>query len=830
LPVEAAIPTLRSALARGRSAVLQAPPGAGKTTVVPLALIDEAWLERRRIVMLEPRRVAARAAAHRMSSMLGEPVGTTVGFRTRTETRVGGRTRVEVVTEGVLTRRLQRDPTLEDVGLIIFDEFHERSLVGDLGLALALHSRSLVRDDLRVLVMSATLDTVAVARLLGDADVVAAPGQVFPIATHYAPPRDPRSVEAATAATVRRALAASEGDVLVFLPGTPEIHRVFDMLSRDLAADVDLVPLHGSLTSEAQDAAIAPPVAGRRRVVLATSIAETSLTIPGVRVVVDAGLARRPRFSPRTGMTRLETVRVSRATADQRRGRAGRTAPGICYRLWHEHEELVPSALPEIVEADLAPLALDLAAAGIQDPSMLQWLDPPAPGPFAGARELLVELGLVTIDGRLTADGTRASTLPLHPRLAHMIVRAQASGTAATAGDIAALLAERDVLRAEGLAADPDIRVRLEILDAARRHSGGSAPPGHSIDRAALQRVLRESDRLSRAMELWTGQSASESSAGDVGSLLATAYPDRVGIARRGDRGRYVLRAGNEITIDPASSLAGDEFIVVAELDGKGPVSRAYLAAPIERAAVESQFAVQVVVKRVVEWSARDEAVVAREQRRLGAIVLDEHDVRADPTDVASALMHALLDRGVLDNGELRAELARFELVRRLRPTEWPQVTMATLRLTADAWLLPHFVGMRRLVDAEKLDWTAAILSLIDGRQRKLLDELAPTHLVVPTGSRIRIDYSDPASPTLSVRIQELFGLRDTPRVGGGVVPITLHLLSPANRPVQVTRDLAGFWKNSYFDVRKELRGRYPRHPWPDDPLSAAPTRRVKPR
>ena len=830
MPVEAAIPALRSALARGRSAVLQAPPGAGKTTVVPLALIDEAWLEGRRIVMLEPRRVAARAAAHRMSSMLGEPVGTTVGFRTRTETRVGARTRVEVVTEGVLTRRLQRDPTLDDVGLIIFDEFHERSLVGDLGLALALHSRSLVRDDLRVLVMSATLDTVAVARLLGDADVVAAPGQVFPIATHYAPPRDPRSVEAATAATVRRTLAASEGDVLVFLPGTPEIHRVFDMLSRDLAADVDLVPLHGSLTSEAQDAAIAPPVAGRRRVVLATSIAETSLTIPGVRVVVDAGLARRPRFSPRTGMTRLETVRVSRATADQRRGRAGRTAPGICYRLWHEHEELVPSALPEIVEADLAPLALDLAAAGIQDPSMLQWLDPPAPGPFAGARELLVELGLVTLDGRLTADGTRASTLPLHPRLAHMIVRAQASGTAATAGDIAVLLAERDVLRAEGLVADPDIRVRLEILDAARRHSGGSAPPGHSIDRAALQRVLRESDRLARAMELWTGQFTGESSAGDVGSLLATAYPDRVGIARRGDRGRYVLRAGNEITIDPASSLAGDEFIVVAELDGKRPVSRAYLAAPIERAVVESQFAVQVVVKRVVEWSARDEAVVAREQRRLGAIVLDEHDVRADPTDVASALMHALLDRGILDNGELRAELARFELVRRLRPTEWPQVTMATLRLTSDAWLLPHFVGMRRLVDAEKLDWTAAILSLIDGRQRKLLDELAPTHLVVPTGSRIRIDYSDPASPTLSVRIQELFGLRDTPRVGGGVVPITLHLLSPANRPVQVTRDLAGFWKNSYFDVRKELRGRYPRHPWPDDPLSAAPTRRVKPR
>lgn len=810
--------------------MLQAPPGAGKTTVVPLALIDEAWLDGRRIVMLEPRRVAARAAAHRMSSMLGEPVGTTVGFRTRTETRVSGRTRVEVVTEGVLTRRLQRDPTLEGVGLLIFDEFHERSLVGDLGLALALHSRSLVRDDLRILVMSATLDTAAVARLLGDAEIVAAEGQVFPIATRYAPLRDPRSVEAATAATVRRTLAADEGDVLVFLPGAPEIHRVLDMVSRDLAADIDVVPLHGGLTSEAQDAAIAPPVAGRRRVVLATSIAETSLTIPGVRVVVDAGLARRPRFSPRTGMTSLETVRVSRATADQRRGRAGRTAPGICYRLWHEHEELVPSALPEIVEADLAPLALDLAAAGIQEPSVLQWLDPPAPGAFAGACELLTELGLVTVEGRLTAEGKRASTLPLHPRLAHMIVRAQVSGGDATARDIAALLAERDIIRSEGTARDPDLRIRLEILDATRRHGGGATPPGHSIDRAAVQRVLRESGRLAQTIDKWAGQTAGAASGSNIGSLLATAYPDRVGIARRGDRGRYLLRAGNEVTIDPASPLAGDEFIVVAELDGKRPVSRAYLAAPIARAAVESMFADQVVVSRVVEWSARDEAVIAREQRRLGAIVLDQRDVRADPTDVASALMHALLDRGILDNAELRAQLARIELARRVRPNHWPDVSMETLRRSADQWLLPHFVGMRRLADAENLDSSDAILSLLDGRQRKLLEELAPTHLVVPTGSRIRIDYSDPAAPTLSVRIQELFGLRETPRVGGGTVPITLHLLSPANRPVQVTRDLAGFWKNSYFDVRKELRGRYPRHPWPDDPLSAAPTRRVKPK
>ena len=829
LPVEAALPALRSALDRGRSAVLQAAPGAGKTTVVPLALLGEGWLDGRSIVLLEPRRVAARAAAHRMSSMLGEPVGATVGFRTRTETRVGPGTRVEVVTEGVLTRRLQRDPTLEDVALVIFDEFHERSLVGDLGLALALHSRSLVRDDLRILVMSATLDSAGVARLLGDADVVTAAGHVFPIATHYAPPRDPRSIETAAAAAVRRTLTNDEGDVLVFLPGAPEIHRVMGMLSADLDSLIDLFPLHGSLTGEAQDAAIASPIAGRRRVVLATSIAETSLTIPGVRVVIDAGLARRPRFSPRTGMTRLETVRVSRATADQRRGRAGRTARGVCYRLWHEHEELVPSALPEIVVADLAPLALDLAAAGIQDASVLQWLDPPAAGPFAGARRLLAELGLLTAEGRLTAEGTRASALPLHPRLAHMVVRAHGGAARVIARDIAALLAERDVIRPEGTTADPDIRLRLEILDAVRRRQVGSPPPGYSIDRPALQRVLRESDRLARVMDRWTIQSG-EASAGDAGSLLATAYPDRVGIARHGHRGRYVLRAGNEVTIDPASALAAREFIVVAELDGKRPVSRAYLAAPIERVAVESLFVGQIVVNRAVEWNARDQAVEAHEQRRLGALVLGERDVRADPTDVASALMHALLDRGMLDNADLGAELARIEFARSHRPAEWPQMTLATLRLTADSWLLPHFIGMRRLADAEKLDWSAVTLSLLDGRQKKLLQQLAPAHLVVPTGSRIRIDYSDPDAPALSVRIQELFGLRETPRVGGGAVPVTLRLLSPANRPVQVTQDLAGFWKHSYFEVRKDLRGRYPRHPWPDDPLSAAPTRRVKPR
>ena len=808
--------------------MLQAPPGAGKTTVIPLALIDEPWIAGRRIVLLEPRRVAARAAAQRMSSVLGEAVGTTVGFRTRTETRVSARTRVEVVTEGVLTRRLQRDPTLEDTALVIFDEFHERSLAGDLGVALTLHSRALVRDDLRILVMSATLDTASVARLLGDATVITTAGRVFAVETRHAPPRDVRAVEPAVAATVRRSLAAGEGDVLVFLPGAPEIHRTHDLLSRELPQDVDLVPLHGGLTSNEQDAAIAPPIAGRRRVVLATSIAETSVTIPGVRVVIDAGLARRPRFSPRTGMTRLETVRVSRATADQRRGRAGRTAPGVCYRLWDEHEELVPSALPEIVEADLASLALDLAAAGIRDPSELEWIDPPTAGSFDAARELIFEMGLVTADGRLTLEGEHASALPLHPRLAHMIVRARHPASLATACDIAAILGERDFLRSDGTGADPDIRLRLEILDAARRRVGFPAPAGYTVQHAIVQRVLREAYRLARTARTTPGDRSSSEIG--VGALLAAAYPDRVGVARRGERGRYVLRSGTEAMIDSSTLLAGEEFVVVADLDGKRPVSRVYLGAPIDRQAVETLFASQITVSRTVEWSSRDEAVIARAHRRLGAIVLEERDVRADPTEVAKALMDALIDRGILDNAALRVQLSRIELAHRVRPDRWLLVSMDSLRETADEWLLPHFVGMHRLSDVENLDWSAALLSRFDGRQRKDLDDLTPTHLSVPTGSQIRIDYSDPAAPALAVRIQELFGLRETPRVGGGAVPLTLHLLSPANRPVQVTRDLAGFWRNSYFDVRKDLRGRYPRHPWPDDPLTATPTKRVKPK
>lgn len=804
--------------------MLQAPPGAGKTTAVPLALLDAEWLNGQRIVMLEPRRVAARAAAHRMATLLGETVGQTIGYRTRTDSRVGARTRIEVVTEGILTRRLQRDPTLEGVGLVIFDEFHERSLVADLGLALTLHTRRLVRDDLRVLVMSATLDADAVARLLDDGPVITATGRVFPVETRYLPPREPRAIESAVAGAVRRALSEDEGDVLVFLPGVPEIHRVRNLL--DGGSDHDVLVLHGSLVSDEQDRAIAP--SERRRVVLATSIAETSLTIPGVRVVIDAGLVRRPRFSPRTGMTRLETVRVSRATADQRRGRAGRTAPGVCYRLWNEHDELVPAALPEIVEADLSPLALDLAASGIRNPAELSWIDPPSTGSFGAALELLRELSLVDATGALTAEGTAAAGLPLHPRLAHMIVRAGNEAAKQRACDLAAILADRDFIRFEGQTSDPDVRLRLEMLEATRLKRGLVVPPGAIVHRDAIDRILRESSRLRSTAGDASRRNAMDDS--DPGALLALAYPDRVAIARSGQRGRYVSRDGTDVSIDPGALLANEEFIVAAELDGKRPTSKAWLAAPVAREIVEAMFETQIETSRVVSWNHATESVTAVDQRRLGAIVLSEKSIRADPSDVASALLTAAISRGLLDNEDFRAAVARIAFARTVEPDRWPDLSIQELERTSGDWLLPALSGMRTLADATRADLAEALLSTLDFQQRKRLDEIAPTHIVVPTGSRLRVDYSDPSAPSLAVRIQEVFGLPDTPKVGRGRVPVTLHLLSPANRPVQVTRDLAGFWKNSYFDVRKDLRGRYPRHPWPDDPATATPTRRAKPR
>jgi ATP-dependent helicase HrpB len=819
--------------------VLQAPPGAGKTTLVPLALLDEPWLARRRVIMLEPRRLATRAAARRMSQLLGQHVGETVGFRVRGETRVGRATRIEVVTEGILTRMLHNDPSLDGTGVVIFDEFHERSLDADLALALTLEARDALRPDLRLLVMSATLDGAHVGRLIGDAPVITSEGKTFPVETRYLDRRPEQRVENATALAVRRVVASHEGDVLVFLPGTGEIRRTQELLAgADLPSGTRVHPLHGTLSPAEQDAAILPSSGGERKVVLATSIAETSLTIEGVRVVIDSGLARVPRFSPRTGMTRLETVRVSQASADQRRGRAGRVAPGVCYRLWAEHEQhhLVAYASPEVLEADLAPLALELAANGVDDPASLRWLDLPPAAAYAQARELLAELGALERTDedrwRITRKGKRMVELPMHPRLAHMLLEAESLGVLSLACDLAALLGERDPVRSDpGSPADADVETRLALI----RGKRDALPGGAQASSEALRRIRAESDRLLTTLGGKRGRAAASGAVGDgfdmAGLMLAFAYPDRIGQLRAPRSGRFLLRNGNGATLAGAQSLSDAPFIVAAELDGRRPESRIFLAARVELDSLEQHFGDQITIEREVMWDSRDRAVVARERERLGAIVLAERALRdPDPEAVATALLDGIREGGIESlpwSDGARALRQRLAFLHGL-DASWPDVSDAALVESLGTWLGPHLVGVRSVASLGRVDLAGALLALLPWEKRSALDALAPTHVVVPSGSRIPIDYSDSSAPVLAVRLQEMFGLAETPRVANGAVPLTVHLLSPAHRPVQVTRDLAGFWRTSYFEVRKEMRGRYPKHYWPEDPMQAEPTRRAK--
>ena len=828
LPIESALPELRAALAAAGAAVLQAPPGAGKTTRVPLALLDEPWLAGRRIVMLEPRRLAARAAAAHMARLRGEAVGGTVGYRVRMETRVGPATRIEVVTEGVLTRMLQSDPALEGVGLVVFDEFHERSLHADLGLALTLQSRALLRDDLRLLVMSATLDGAPVAALLGGAPVVTSEGRSFPVDVRYLPNRVEGRMEPAVARTVRQAVESSGGDVLVFLPGAAEIHRVEEILrDADFPPSVRVMPLYGNLPQPAQDEAIAPSPPGRRKVVLATSIAETSLTIEGVRVVVDSGLMRVPRFSPRTGMTRLETVAVSRASAEQRCGRAGRVAPGVCWRMWPEHAQagLVPHGTPEILDADLAPLALELAAWGVADPADLAWLDPPPPAAFAQARELLAELGALDPAGAVTPHGRRMAALPLHPRLAHMALRAREMGIGGLACDLAALLSERDVFRRGDGPPDADLRLRLEALRdaAAGRRARGPADAG------ALRRVAAEAREWRRRL----GVRGEDGEADSAGPLLALAYPDRIGQRRAGKPGRYLLRNGRGAALGEGDPLAASPYLVAAELDGTGRESRVYLAAPLELDEIERHFAEQVETEAAVAWDADARGVRARRRERLGALTLREAPLAdPDPDLVAAALLEGIAAAGIdaLPWSKGARQLReRIGFLHRHDPS-WQDVSDAALLGSLAAWLGPYLYGMTRWDEVQRLDLGEILLGMLGWERRTALDAQAPSHLEVPSGSRIPIDYADADAPVLAARLQELFGMTETPRVAGGRVPLVIHLLSPAHRPVQVTRDLASFWRTGYFEVKKDLKGRYPKHYWPDDPLQAQATHRVRPR
>jgi len=842
LAIDAALPALRAAVVAHANVVLQAPPGAGKSTGVPLALLTEQSLRPGKIVMLEPRRLAARAVATRMSQMLGEAVGQTVGFRTRLESRTSKNTRIEVVTEGILTRWLQRDATLEGVAMVIFDEFHERSLNADVGLALCLEAQAEVRDDLRILVMSATLDTPAVAQLLGDAPIVSTEGKAFDVETRWAATgaanRGQREIDIATrtARTILQALEQEPGDILAFLPGQGEIRRAQQQLEEGgLARSVSVLPLFGDLSAAEQDAALRPGDAQHRKIVLATNIAETSLTIEGVRVVVDSGLARRARFDPSTGMSGLETVRISRASADQRRGRAGRLGPGVCYRLWSEteHASLAAQTAPEILEADLAPVALDLAEWGVSDPRSLRWLDPPPAATFAQARDLLRSLDAIDAEGRITPHGRALARLGTHPRLAHMIVRGAELGLRRLALEIAAVLGERDLLRWNAGRRDADLRLRIEALRRGRVDDSHVAADVR-VDGGARQRAVRSVEVLERQLDTGTATSPATESDADIGRLLAFAYPDRIAQSR-GAGGRYLLSGGRGARLADAQSIAQAEFLVVADLDAGDREALIRLASPLPRAALEGDFAALIEHRQRFEWDAREQAVVAQDERWLGAIRLGERRLEnPDGERVMSALLAGIRELGLdvlpwtKEARALRQRLAFARDVDTHAPRPWPDVSDDALLATLEDWLAPWLTNMSRRDHLARLDTTAIIAALLDWNQRQRLDELAPTHLQVPSGSRIPIDYS--AAPTVAVRLQEVFGLSTTPAVGGGRVPLTLQLLSPAHRPVQVTKDLASFWARGYMEVKKELKGRYPKHYWPDDPTTAVATARARPR
>ena len=823
LPIDDVIPALREVLRSTGHAVLVAPPGAGKTTRVPLALLDEPWCTGR-VLVLEPRRLAARAAAHHMAGLLDEEVGGTVGYRVRLESRVSARTRVEVVTEGVLTRMLQDDATLDGVSAVLFDEFHERNLPGDLGLALTLRSRELVRDDLRVLVMSATIDGAPVAALLGGAPVIESHGRLFPVETRYRPAREGQWMDVSAAAAVRAALAADTGDVLVFLPGQGEIARTVTALS-DVDAAVDVIPLYGAMPLDAQDRAIRPSPAGRRKVVLATAIAETSLTIEGVHVVIDSGLSRVPRFDARSGMTRLATTRVSRASADQRRGRAGRLGPGVCYRLWAEGDDaqLLAQRTPEMLEADLAPLALELAAAGIADVQALTWLDAPPAGALQQARTLLLELDALDAAGRITPHGRRVASMGVHPRLAHLVVRGDELGHGAMACDVAALLGERDIFTRESAEGDADLADRVRAL------RDPEFAKAHRADRSRVQRARQEGDALRRAISAPRGTGPSDDRI--VGLLVALAYPDRLAKQRPDAPGKYLMRNGRGATFAVPQTLGAAEWLAIADVDGDPRESRIWMAAAIDAQDVAAHFAAHGTEELARRWDAGKRVLRLSRVTRLGAILLRERPLDAPSADeAASALLDVVRDEGL---GVLRWDERATRLRQRLAfahrcDATYPDVDDDALTASLDKWLLPALQASGKLNALAKMDVADALLARLTWKQRERLDALAPTHCTVPSGSHLPIDYADAESPALAVRLQELFGLAETPRVGDGRVPLTLQLLSPAQRPVQVTRDLAGFWARSYFDVRKDLRGRYPRHYWPENPLDAEPTARAK--
>ncbi|MBN9244250.1 MAG: ATP-dependent helicase HrpB [Mesorhizobium sp.] len=818
LPVTAALPALTDALAAGNAAVLVAPPGAGKTTLVPLALLDAPWRGEGRIVLLEPRRLAARAAARRMAELIGEEVGGTVGYAMRMENRTSARTKILVVTEGVLARMILDDPELPGVAAVLFDEFHERSLDGDFGLALALDVQGALRPDLRLLVMSATLDGARVAKLLSGAPVIESEGRSFPVDIRHRERPAGEPVEDAVATAVRAALADEGGSILAFLPGQREIQRTAERLEGRVGADTDVVPLYGQLDAKAQDAAIRPAPPGRRKVVLATAIAETSITIDGVRVVIDSGLSRLPKYEPASGLTRLETVRVSKASADQRAGRAGRTQPGLAVRLWRAEQTAALPAFtpPEILEADLSGLVLDCAAFGVADPASLSFLDPPPAPALAEARTLLRTLDAVDEAGRLTESGAAMRRLALPVRLAHMVAEAAETGTAGPAAELAVLLTER------GLGGDAvDLERRLMRFRAERS------------PRAKAARQLAERLAKTAVSGGVKGNSAANFPKEETaGTLLLHAWPDRVARAR-GERGRFVLANGSGAAVDAADPLAGEPWLVVADLIGKAREARITAAVAVDEADIRAALVHRIEIRRETAFDRERGAVRVRETERLGAVTLAERMLPAPAgADADRAILDAVRANGLAIlpwNKEAETLRNRLAWLHRGLGAPWPDMGDAALLDRLDDWLAPFLTGAAALAAIAPGALSAGLLALVPHDLQRKVEQLAPTHFDAPSGSRVPIRY-DGEAPVLAIRVQELFGLDRHPSIAGGSVPLTLELLSPAHRPIQTTRDLPGFWRGSWADVRADMRGRYPKHVWPENPLEAAPTSRAKPR
>jgi ATP-dependent helicase HrpB len=814
LPIDAVLDELGRTLMGRNTAVLVAPPGAGKTTRVPLALLDEPWTKGKKIIVLEPRRIAARASAERMAKTLGERAGETVGYRVRFGSKVSRATRIEVVTEGIFSRQILDDPELNSVAAVLFDEFHERSLDADLGLALARDAQTGLREDLRILVMSATLDGARIGKLLGDAPVVASEGRAFPVETRYLGRKVDVPLERQMADAIATALRGDPGSVLAFLPGAAEIRRTENFLKERVHdASIEIVPLFGALDAAVQDRAIAPAPKGTRKVVLATSIAETSLTIEGVRIVVDSGMARVPRYEPDIGLTRLETVRASRAAVDQRRGRAGRTEPGVCYRLWDEPQtaSLAAYTQPEILSADLSTLVLDLAQWGVADPSGLAFLDPPPAPALKEARSLLRELGALDADGRITAEGRSLRALALPPRLARMIVDSNRFGWGEEAAEIAAVLTERGL---GGDSADLDARLDQFRRDRSQRASSARDLAGRWAQQVASAEKPKGEGDLS------------------TGVMLAFAFPDRV--ARNRGNGSFVLANGRGAAVEQTSSLARAPYIAVGELTGTAASGRILLAAPITQDEIERHFADQIESMEEITFDRSAMALRARRKRTLHAVTLSEApqalSLSAETAKIfADGLIAAGLDKLPWSKA-LKQWRDRVMFLRKAEGESWPDLSDAALSATSNDWLVPALHDKTQLKDFSAGDLSDAVMNLLPWELRARLDREAPTHFEAPTGTMLAIDYEAEQGPTIAVRLQELFGLNTHPAIAKGAVPLVLELLSPAQRPVQVTRDLPGFWRGSYAAVRSDLRGRYPRHPWPEDPANALPTRRVKPR